>query len=57
MARASAMGFSFGTTWTSLDGRQWSKMKEEPQFNRAAIHLAIVRSGTNQVCLTGAARP
>ena len=36
----------FGTTWTSPDGRQWTKMKEEPQFNRASMHLAIVQGGT-----------
>jgi hypothetical protein len=36
----------FGVTWTSPDGRQWTKMKEEAQFNRAAIHIAIVQGGT-----------
>jgi hypothetical protein len=35
----------FGVTWTSLDGREWTKMKEEAQFNRASIHIAIVRTG------------
>jgi hypothetical protein len=36
----------FGTTWTSPDGRKWTKMKEQAQFNRASIHVAIVESGT-----------
>lgn len=36
----------FGVTWTSSDGRLWEKMKEEAQFNRAAIHIAIVQGST-----------
>ena len=36
----------FGVTWTSSDGRQWQKMKEEAQFNRGSIHLAIVQGST-----------
>jgi hypothetical protein len=36
----------FGVTWTSADGRQWTKMKEEAQFNRGAIHIVIPQGGT-----------
>ncbi|HEX7473088.1 MAG TPA: hypothetical protein VF323_08390 [Candidatus Limnocylindrales bacterium] len=32
----------FGETWTSSDGRTWHKMPEEPQFNRASMHVLIV---------------
>ncbi len=36
----------FGTTWTSADGRKWTKMKEQAQFNGASIHVAIVDGAT-----------